>query len=43
MADALPLFEALARGGSETLRLPVAGALSLQLRLRSEPRFAAQG
>lgn len=33
MADALPLFEALARGGSESLTLPLSPTLSLQLQL----------
>ena len=33
MADALPLFEALAAGGEGTLALPLSGSLSLQLRL----------
>jgi len=31
MADALPLFETLARGTSDTLRLPLGATLSLQL------------
>ena len=34
MADALPLFEALARETSETLRLPLGETLSLQVALR---------
>jgi hypothetical protein len=33
MGDALPLFEALARGDAETLRMPLSGGLALQLRL----------
>jgi hypothetical protein len=33
MADALPLFEALARGGAESLSMPLSATLSLQLRL----------
>ena len=34
MADALPVFEALARGDTETLRLPLSDKLSLQLALQ---------
>ena len=33
MADALPLFEALARGGAESVSMPLSAMLSLQLRL----------
>jgi hypothetical protein len=36
MADALPLFESLARGESEALALPLSGTLSLQLRLEPQ-------
>jgi hypothetical protein len=42
MADALPLFEALARAEVETLRLPLSGALSLQLELQPELQLAPQ-
>jgi len=35
MADALPLFEALARGESGTLDLPLSGRLTLRLHLRA--------
>jgi len=35
MADALPMFEALARGGEASVVLPLSERLSLQLRLRS--------
>jgi len=34
MADALPLFEALARREDETLAMPLSGTLSLQLQLK---------
>jgi hypothetical protein len=37
MADALPLFEALARGDSESLTLPLSSTLSLQLQLTPLP------
>jgi hypothetical protein len=33
MADALPLFEALARGTAESVNMPLSGMLSLQVRL----------
>jgi hypothetical protein len=36
MADALPLFEALARGDAGALRLPLSPTLSLQLRLEPQ-------
>jgi len=36
MADALPLFEALARGESESLALPLSATLSLQVQLQPE-------
>ena len=36
MADALPLFEALARGESESLSLPLSATLSLQVQLQPE-------
>lgn len=36
MADALPLFEALARGKTESVNLPLSGKLSLQLRLEPQ-------
>jgi hypothetical protein len=36
MADALPLFESLARGKPEALALPLSGTLSLQLRLEPQ-------
>jgi hypothetical protein len=42
MADALPLFEALARGEVESLTLPLSATLSLQLRLQPEPQLEAQ-
>lgn len=35
MADALPLFEALARGGAASLALPLSDRLALQLRLHA--------
>jgi len=42
MSDALPLFEALARGETETLSLPVSATLSLQLQLLPELQLEAQ-
>ncbi|MDM0002495.1 beta-ketoacyl synthase chain length factor [Variovorax sp. J22P240] len=42
MADALPLFEALARGKAESLALPLSAALSLQLALQPELQLEAQ-
>jgi hypothetical protein len=42
MADALPLFEALARGEVESLTLPLSATLSLQLRLQPELQLEAQ-
>ncbi|MBT2323848.1 beta-ketoacyl synthase chain length factor [Variovorax paradoxus] len=36
MADALPLFESLARGNPEALALPLSATLSLQLRLEPQ-------
>ncbi|MDM0077630.1 beta-ketoacyl synthase chain length factor [Variovorax sp. J2P1-59] len=42
MADALPLFEALARGKAESLTLPLSAALSLQLDLQPELQLEAQ-
>ncbi|MBO9514493.1 MAG: beta-ketoacyl synthase chain length factor [Variovorax sp.] len=38
MADALPLFEALARGDTAALRLPLSGKLSLQVQLQPAAR-----
>ncbi len=43
MADALPLFEALARGEVESLALPLSPRLSLQLDLQPELQLAPQG
>ena len=43
MADALPLFEALARGESESLSLPLSATLSLQLQLQPELQLEPQG
>ncbi|MGJ7511836.1 beta-ketoacyl synthase chain length factor [Variovorax sp. GT1P44] len=42
MADALPLFEALARGKTESLAMPLSAALSLQLHLQPELQLEAQ-
>lgn len=42
MADALPLFEALSRGETESLTLPLSGTLSLQLQLQPELQLEAQ-
>jgi len=41
MADALPLFEALARGESESLALPLSATLSLQVQLQPELQLEA--
>ena len=43
MADALPLFEALARGESDSLSLPLSATLSLQLQLQPELQLEPQG
>lgn len=42
MADALPLYEALARGKAESLSLPLSAALSLRLQLQPELQLEAQ-
>jgi hypothetical protein len=42
MADALPLFEALARGEAESLSLPLSGTLSLQLQLQPELQLESE-
>jgi Beta-ketoacyl synthase, N-terminal domain len=42
MADALPLYEALARGKAESLALPLSAALSLRLDLQPELQLEAQ-
>ena len=42
MADALPLFEALARGEAESLALPLSAALSLRLDLQPELQLASE-
>lgn len=42
MADALPLFEALARGKAESLALPLSATLSLRLDLQPELQLEAQ-
>ena len=42
MADALPLFEALARGKTESLALPLSATLSLRVDLQPELQLEAQ-
>ncbi len=42
MADALPLFEALARGKAESLALPLSATLSLRVDLQPELQLEAQ-
>ena len=43
MADALPFFEALARGDGRSLGLPLSPSLSLRLRLQPELQLEAHG